>query len=223
MALTSRDRAKRAAAEEALGQITDPRAVPMVWMLFVRGDQARPAPRRPDPRPDQRVGLVAGSCPAGRLQPLGRRPPVVPSEILRHRDPRDFAELLANLIRDPIKYKVKSVKGPGSQGELLVEGKDANVKRLYTPMAAAGAHARLPAQHRCERNARRQPDPRLVLDFDRLGSRCSSGALTPTDVSGLLQQTGLSPGQSKQLGQTLAGNANRGLLALDPGYHGWQV
>ena len=54
--------------------------------------------------------------------------------ILRHRDPRDVAELMVGLLRDPIKYEVKPVNGPGSQGELLVKGKAANVKRLYTPL-----------------------------------------------------------------------------------------
>ena len=39
-ALVARDKTRRAMAEEALGQITDARSVPMVWTHFVRKDQA---------------------------------------------------------------------------------------------------------------------------------------------------------------------------------------
>ena len=120
--LAAATRTKRAAAEQALGQITDPRAVPMVWMLFVRGDQARQR------LAVQILGQINASGSSRALALLGVFSPWADvrqsaAAILRQRDPRDFAELLASLIRDPIKYKVKSVKGPGSQGELLVEGK----------------------------------------------------------------------------------------------------
>ena len=127
--LAARDKLKRAAAEEALGQIADPRAVPMVWTVFVRGDQSR-----------QRVavrllGQIDASGSSRALALLGVLSPWAEirqsaAAILGQGDPRDFAELLVGLLRDPIKYKVRSVNGPGSQGELLVEGKDANVRRL---------------------------------------------------------------------------------------------
>ncbi len=39
------------------------------------------------------------------------------------------------MLRDPVKYEVKKVKGPGSPGELLIKRKDANVKRIYSPLA----------------------------------------------------------------------------------------
>ena len=106
----------------------------MVWTVLVRGDQAR-----------QRVavqilGQINASGSSRALALLGVFSPWADvrqsaAAILRQRDPRDFAELLVGLLRDPIKYKVQSVNGPGSQGELLVEGKDANVRRLYTPLA----------------------------------------------------------------------------------------
>ncbi len=133
--LAARDKVKRAAAEEALGKITDPRAVPMVWTVFVRGDQAR-----------QRVavqilGQINASGCSRALALLGVFSPwaeirQAATAILRQRDPRDIAELLVGLLRDPIKYKVRSVSSPGSQGELFIEGKGANVRRLYTPLAA---------------------------------------------------------------------------------------
>ena len=40
------------------------------------------------------------------------------------------------LLRDPIKYDVKAVDGPGSRGELLVKSNTGNVERLYTPLVA---------------------------------------------------------------------------------------
>jgi hypothetical protein len=39
------------------------------------------------------------------------------------------------MLRDPVKYEVKKVNGPGSPGELLIKQKDANVKRIYSPLA----------------------------------------------------------------------------------------
>ena len=55
------------------------------------------------------------------------------TETLRGRDPREYAELLIGLLREPIRFEVQHVGGPGSPGELLVEGKRANVRRVYTP------------------------------------------------------------------------------------------
>ena len=56
------------------------------------------------------------------------------TQMLRQRDPRDFAPVLIALFRDPIKYEVRRVNGPGSQGQLLIKQKDVNVKRLYSPL-----------------------------------------------------------------------------------------
>jgi hypothetical protein len=133
-ALFGRDMAKKAAAEASMSQISDPRAVPMIWALFARGDEAH-----------QRVALntlsqIDAPGASRALALLGVFSPSVEirrsaAEILRRRDARDFAGLLVGLMRDPIKYKVKPVGGAGGQGELFVEGKDANFRRLYTPSA----------------------------------------------------------------------------------------
>ena len=50
---------------------------------------------------------------------------------LSHRDPRDVVGRLINLIRPPFKYKVRPGNGPGTTGELLVEGEAFNLQRLY--------------------------------------------------------------------------------------------
>ena len=40
-ALSSKDKVRRADAEKQLSEITDPRAVPMIWMVFARGGEPR--------------------------------------------------------------------------------------------------------------------------------------------------------------------------------------
>ena len=57
--------------------------------------------------------------------------------------PRDFVRLLVDRLRDPIKYEVRPVGGPGSPGVLFVEGKEFDVRRTYgTP--AVHPQANLP-------------------------------------------------------------------------------
>ncbi len=131
--LAAHDKTRRAMAEQALRQITDPRAVPMVWTHFVKNDQAhqgfavRIFGQIKASGSSRALALLAVFSPWAHIRQSA-------AQHLRNRDPRDFAALLVELLRDLIKYKVKPVIGPGSQGELLVEGKDANVKRLYTPL-----------------------------------------------------------------------------------------
>ena len=45
----------------------------------------------------------------------------IATQTLRRRDPREFAPLLIAMLRDPVKYEVKKVNGPGSPGELLIK------------------------------------------------------------------------------------------------------
>ena len=56
------------------------------------------------------------------------------AQLLRRRDARDFAPLLIGLIRDPIRYEVKPVRGPGKAGELVIKDGTTNRQRLYTPL-----------------------------------------------------------------------------------------
>ncbi len=134
-ALSSRDRAKRDDARAALAEIHDPAAAASVWRTFARGgNEAR-----------QRIaveifGKTEGMEASTALATLSVFSPHAAvradaAMLLRQRDPREFAGLLASFLRDEVKYKVKQVEGPGSRGELLVEGRDANVRRFYTPAA----------------------------------------------------------------------------------------
>ncbi|MDG3004213.1 polymorphic toxin-type HINT domain-containing protein [Paludisphaera mucosa] len=133
-ALSSKDKAKRIEAQERLAAITDPRAVPMLWQVFVQsGDERRQRvavdvlSRIEAPSASAALALIAVFSPHADLRSDAAR-------LLQQRDPREFAGLLAGLIRDEVRYKVKPVEGPGSQGGLFIEGKDANVQRRYTPM-----------------------------------------------------------------------------------------
>ena len=109
-------------------------------------------------------------------------------------------------MRDPVKYKVKQVNGPGSQGELLVEGKDANVKRLYTPLPPP----MLMPGFRLDTDASGMLVASRVFDSYTAGfsGPISYQKASSTRLGGILQQAGFSLAQSKQLGQTMAANAN---------------
>jgi hypothetical protein len=126
------DRNKKAQAEDALAQVSDPRAVPMVIATFGIGDANRQAVAV------QVLGQIdapGASRALAVLSVLGKSADVrrKATETLKRRDLREFADLLIALVRDPIKYEVRNVQGPGSSGALFIEGKKANYKRLYSP------------------------------------------------------------------------------------------
>jgi hypothetical protein len=131
--LTSRDKDRRDAAAADLAAITDPRAVPMIWQVFARGGDERRQRTAIDvlsridgPLASEALAMIAVFSPHAALRSDA-------ASLLQRRDPRDYASLLAGLIRDEIKYKVKPIEGPGSRGELVVERPDASVERRYTP------------------------------------------------------------------------------------------
>jgi hypothetical protein len=162
--LASRDKQRRADAEAGLLQVTEARAVPMVWAVFVtRGADG------------QKVGVRVlaqidspGSSRALALLALVSKSAEARGEavqILRQRDPRDFAPLLVAMIRDPIKYDVKAVSGPGKPGELVIEDGTTKRKRLYSP----------------------PPTPNIPLSPNDYYSLDASGLPTITRVLGLYQ------------------------------------
>jgi hypothetical protein len=135
--LASKDKARRALAEKSLSDVKDARAVPMIWVVVVNsaaGAQHQNVAVR-------LLGQIdsPGSSRALALLALLSRSAEVrrnATQVLRQRDPRDFAPILIALFRDPIKFEVRPVNGPGSPGQLLVKRTDVNVKRLYSPLSS---------------------------------------------------------------------------------------
>jgi len=131
-ALSSKDKAKRAEAEKSLSEITDPRAIPMVWVIFGQGGAQRQLAavrvlgQIDSPGASRALALLALMSPNAQV-----RGDAVMS--LRSRDPRDFTPLLIGMFRDLIKYQVRPVNGPGSPGELVIENPDAYFRRFYSP------------------------------------------------------------------------------------------
>jgi hypothetical protein len=215
-AFAGRDRARRTAAEEELGKISDPRAVPMAWAVFVRGGEAQ---QRLAVRIFDRIDAPGASRALAMLAVFSPSPDVrqESKEIVRRRDPRDFAGLLVGLMGDPVKYAVKQVSGPGTPGELLVEGKEANVRRLYTPLAPPML---MPGDQLGVDSAGMPVATRILGSYWTPAmnvGRNLAVAVPPVDpgrISGLLTTAGVPAGQSKHLGQTVAHNANEALSRI---------
>jgi hypothetical protein len=131
-----RDPRKRADARDALAAINDPRAVPAVWRTFARGsteEQALAAQvlaQIQSPDASKALALIA----VGARSVAARR---AAAEALPWRDPREFVPLLIGVVRPRIRYEVRHVGGPGSPGELFVQGRGVNLDRVYaTPQPA---------------------------------------------------------------------------------------
>ncbi len=191
--LASRDHTRRADAVKALQTVADPRAVPAIWLVFVLGGQES------QKTAVKLLGQIdaPGSSRALALIALMSRSAEVKREavqVLKKRDPRDYAGVWIAFLRDPIKYDVKPVKGPGSRGELLVKSKTGNVDRVYTPLVAPS----LPML----------PGDGIALDANGLPvvvrelgmystPRQAVGATTMSEAEGLLGWGG--PGQAARL------------------------
>jgi hypothetical protein len=132
--LASKDKSRRASAEKGLAEVTDPLAVLAVWVTFANGNAAR---QKVAVSVLGQIDSPGASRALATLATLSGSPEVrqIATQSLRRRDPREFAGLLIAMLRDPVKYEVKNVKGPGLPGELLIKRKDANIKRIYSPLA----------------------------------------------------------------------------------------
>src|SRR5262249_5458161 len=132
--LEGKDAAKRARAERALAEVSDPRAVPMIWAVFLTGGErlqmaaVQMLGQIDGPAASTALATMAILFPEGEVR--GRA-----AETLMRRDPRDIVGRLITMIRKPVKYQVRPVNGPGSTGELFVEGGEFNVTRLYRSRA----------------------------------------------------------------------------------------
>ncbi|MGO9915220.1 MAG: polymorphic toxin-type HINT domain-containing protein [Isosphaeraceae bacterium] len=218
--LASKDKARRVSAEKGLAEVTDPRAVPAVWATFALGGAER-----------QKVSVRVlgqidspGSSRALALLALSSRSTVVresATQVLRRRDPRDFTPILIGLLRDTIKYEMKKLRGPGSQGELLVKNKDANVKRIYTPLSAPSV-ALMPNDYLgLDPNGLPVIERSLGLystGMQPVGIFGATGITTPrpspAQAAAVFSRAGLPASVSQKLGAAVAQNVNSGVLDL---------
>ena len=149
-------------------------------------------------------------------------------QIFAQRDPRDFAPMLIAMIRDPIKYEVKPVNGPGKAGELVIKDGTTNRKRLYTPQSE-------PQMRHCSRTiespSTRRRTPRHLAVRRSVCTGLLQRPLTPPEVlatmSGSLlranrrpdrrdlEKAGLSAAQSQKLGNVMATNAASSVPVLN--------
>ncbi len=124
---------QQAEAEANMAAVTHPRAVPSLGRVFGASDAdglhlVQVLGQIDAPAASRALAYLAAF---GRTADIRRQS----IETLRLRDAREYAKFLIDLIRDPIRYEVKPVGGPGSPGILFVEGQRTNLKRFYTPPA----------------------------------------------------------------------------------------
>jgi hypothetical protein len=130
--LGEKDPTHRAQAAQAIAALTDPRAVPSIWLTFAAGNSAQQAlavqvlGQIDSPGSTRVLAILAVSSPSAEVRGNA-------IDTLQRRDPRDFVGFLIGLLRDPVKYEVRPVGGPGSPGALFVNGKRFNVQYLYSP------------------------------------------------------------------------------------------
>lgn len=217
-ALVSKSR--QVEAEDALAQVTDPGAVPAITRVFSKGQANQSVAVRLlgqiDSAPSSRaLAVLAVGSPFAEVRRAA-------AETLVRRDPRDFASWLADLMRKPVKYEVRPVGGPGSPGELFVEGTQFNVKRLYSPPAGPTLQlgdqlgyggSGLPVATRLLGFARTGPvSPEMARSMMGAGSRADFKR-----ASALLPTTAFSAEETRQLQQlfeSAAKNANETFVPL---------
>lgn len=130
--LDGHDPHKSAKAEEALKQVSDPRAVPMMWSIFMRGSER--AQLAAIKRLSDIDGPAASHCLAS-LAVLSPRSAIraAATDALVDRDPRDFVGKMIGLLRQPIDYELRPMNGPGSAAKIIVKQDKNNVEFDYQP------------------------------------------------------------------------------------------
>ena len=185
IAFPFRARMRRAAAnaEQALAQITDRDAVPMVWATFGRGDATlqkvavQVLGQIDDASASRSLVLLAVF--SGSATVRGQA-----VATLRRKDAREFASMLIGMILQPIEYEVKKVRRPGSGWRALDQGPGLGTEREAAVLAARGPvvrpAARGPGRISTRTACRSSPDPTSI---GQTGSICRSGLIPRADAS----------------------------------------
>ena len=223
--LRSKDPARRARAEQQLAEVTDPRAVPMIWGLFVFGSESSQVAaiamlnQIEGPAASNALAALAIFSPRAEVQ---RRA----SESLTRRDLRDILTRLIAMIRKPFKYQVRPVSGPGSTGVLFVEGEKFNVQRIYRSMPInpsllpAGAQSCSAAVNEFNASGRKttplmlenqlsMPAGSAVDPFDYLAAQVRNSAQSSRDVQNGINQLQQVREANTTLQQSLAQDVRR--------------
>ena len=148
---------------EQMADVSDPRAVPMIWGLFVFGSEGSQVAAI------SMLSQIEGPAASNALAALAIFSPR-PKYSVGHQKawparPRDILSRLIGLVRKPFKYQVRPVSGPGSTGVLFVEGEKFNVQRVYRSMPIdpslmpAGAQSFSAAVNEFDRIGRASDDP----------------------------------------------------------------
>ncbi len=129
-AMESTVESRRLKAERELYQITDPRAVPMIFKLFGNTGE------RMQLVAIELLSQIEGSTAsfdmlAIALQTQSSAVRDRAGQALSRRDPRDLIGWLVALVRKPFKYELKPGDGPGSTAVLMVDGERFDIRRLY--------------------------------------------------------------------------------------------
>ncbi len=175
--LDAKDAARKARAERARDELTEPRAVPMIWAVFISGGTERSRVAAV-----QMLGQIEGPSAAAALATLAVLGPegkvrARAAETLMRRDPRDIVDKLIGLIRKPFTYTIRQADEPGSVGELFVEGETFDVRRVVSDAArrpqsdpgggllADGRDTRRPAAQSQRQNLRQVAQATARLSF----------------------------------------------------------
>jgi len=118
--LDSKDRSRRGKAEQSVGDVKDPRAVPMIWSVLLRGSE------KSQLAAVKMLAEIDGRTASNALAALAVYSPSAlvrarATEELSERDLRDFVGKLIGLVQKPYEYEVKPLNGPGSTGRLVLK------------------------------------------------------------------------------------------------------
>ncbi len=129
--IDGRNPVKARRAIQAFEQIDDPRAVPLIWSIFLKGGEKSQIAAVE--RLSEIEGAAASQCLAA-LAVFSPRASVraAATNALIDRDPREFVPRLIALVRKPYDYEVRPASGPGSTTRIIIKQDKDNLELTYT-------------------------------------------------------------------------------------------
>jgi Pretoxin HINT domain len=121
---------RRLKAEKELYQVTDPRAVPMIWKVFASGGEKAQLvavelfSQIEGPGASFCLLVLAIDKPSSEVRSRAAR-------AITFRDPRDTIGWMINRLHKPYKYELTRGTGSSSTSSLLLDGERFDLRRLY--------------------------------------------------------------------------------------------